>query len=78
MDMIINRELLISMRNISTQRRAIWIKNSSRLIVEPSLFEDVNDGWKYTVGPELEHDISTDGPVLSTGRVISSSSCHGS
>ena len=23
--------------------------------------------WKYTVGLELEHNISTDGPVLETG-----------
>ena len=37
------------------------------IIAEPSLFEDDNEGWKYTVGPEHEHDISTDGPASDTG-----------
>ena len=37
------------------------------IIAEPILLEDDNDGWKYTVGPELEHDISTDEPAPDTG-----------
>ena len=37
------------------------------IIAETPLFEDDNDGWKYTVGLELEHDISTDGPASDTG-----------
>ena len=32
-----------------------------------SLFKDNNDKGKDTVGPELKHDISTDGPASDTG-----------